>query len=60
MTKVVYRRKHSIGPYFLVSEGESMATMVGSMAAGRQAGAGAVAESFHLIHKHKAEAERVS
>jgi hypothetical protein len=25
------------------------------MAAGRQAGAGAVAESFHLTHKHEAE-----
>jgi len=34
-----------------------MAMVVGSTAAGRQAGAGAVAESSHLFHKRNAEGE---
>jgi hypothetical protein len=37
MTKATYKRKHLTGNLLTVSEGESMTTMVGSMAAGRQA-----------------------
>jgi len=45
MTKAIYRRKSLLG--LAISEGESMATKTGSMAAGRHC-TGAVAESLHL------------
>lgn len=37
MTKAVYKRKHVIGSLLRVSGDESMVTMIGSMAADRQA-----------------------
>ena len=39
----------------MMSEGESMTIMVGSLAADGRHGAGAIAESLHLIHKLEAE-----
>lgn len=41
----------------LFKELESMTLVANSMVGGRQAGAGAVAESLHLIHRHEAETE---
>jgi hypothetical protein len=36
MAKTAYRRKHFIKGLFIVSEGDSMTIMLGSMAASRQ------------------------
>ena len=48
MIKLTYKRKYLMGGLLTVSE--SMTTMAGSVAEGRH-GAGAGAESLHLIHK---------
>ena len=42
----------------MMSEGESMTIMVGSLAADGRHGAGAAAESLHLIHTLEAEGKR--
>lgn len=47
--------KHLTGDLLTVSELESMTVMVGGVAAGRQAGGRAVAESSHLIYNLEAE-----
>lgn len=56
MAKTTYKRKRLIGSLLMVSEGEYMTIMTGSMAAGS---AGGVAESPHLMEgQSKAEKGR--
>jgi hypothetical protein len=55
MIQVTYKRKHLVGGLLAVSKVESKNVLAGSMAAGRQHDADAVAESSHLIHKLKSE-----
>jgi hypothetical protein len=54
MTQETYTGKHLIGGLLTVSEGGFTATMIGTMAAGRQ-GIGAVAEPLLLFYKHDPE-----
>ena len=51
MTKAAYRRVYL---RFTGVEAESMTIVAGSMAAGRQHGTGAIAESLHLDPQQKA------
>lgn len=46
--------KHLVGDLLTVPEGETTATVVGSVAAGRQPGTGEGAESLHLIQRLEA------
>lgn len=56
MTKATSKGKHNIGALLTGSEGESMATMIVSKAAGRH-NTGAEAKNLHQFYKQEAESK---